>query len=114
MIRKRIIPVLLIKDKKLIHRSNFDQKTDVYVGDPINAINIFNQYQVDEMVFIDVSKKDTGQKIDFDLLKILTSEAFFPITYGGGINNLNDAKKIINIGFEKIIINSILFDNNYF
>ena len=57
MIRKRIIPVLLIKDKKLIHRSNFDQKTDVYVGDPINAINIFNQYQVDEMVFIDVSKK---------------------------------------------------------
>jgi imidazole glycerol-phosphate synthase subunit HisF len=111
MIRKRIIPVLLIKDKKLIHRSNFDQKTDVYVGDPINAINIFNQYQVDEMVFIDVSKKDAGQKIDFDLLKILTSEAFFPITYGGGINNLNDAKKIINIGFEKIIINSILFDN---
>ena len=57
MIRKRIIPVLLINDQKLIHRSNFDKNTDIYVGDPINAINIFNQYQVDEMVFIDVSKK---------------------------------------------------------
>ena len=99
MIRKRIIPVLLINDQKLIHRSNFDKNTDIYVGDPINAINIFNQYQVDEMVFIDVSKKNKYDKIDFDLLEVLTSEAFFPTTYGGGIKNLHDAKKIINIGF---------------
>jgi imidazole glycerol-phosphate synthase subunit HisF len=114
MIRKRIIPVLLINDQKLIHRSNFDKNTDIYVGDPINAINIFNQYQVDEMVFIDVSKKNKYDKIDFDLLEVLTSEAFFPTTYGGGIKNLHDAKKIINIGFEKIIVNSMLFDSPSF
>ena len=105
--RKRIIPVLLIKDSKLIHRINFNEKTDTYVGDPINAINIFNQYEVDEMVFIDLSFKN---KINFDLLEVLASEAFFPMSYGGGINNLEDAKKIINIGFEKIIINSMLLE----
>jgi cyclase len=109
MIRKRIIPVLLLKENKLIHRKNFNEETDIYVGDPINAINIFNQYQVDEMAFIDVTKKKDS--INFNLLEKIAGEAFFPMTYGGYIKNIEDAKKIINIGFEKIIINSVIFEN---
>ena len=109
MIKKRIITVLLLKNKKLIHRINFDETTDTYVGDPINAINIFNQYQIDEMAFIDISKKNS--EIDYELLKEITSEAFFPISYGGNIHSLESAKKVINIGFEKIILNSVLLKN---
>lgn len=111
MLLKRIIPSLILKNKKLIHRCNFNSATDIYVGDPINVINIFNKYQIDEMILIDVSINDTNNKINFDFLKTLSGESFFPLAYGGGINNLADAKKIISCGYEKIVVNSILHDN---
>ena len=72
MLLKRIIPTL-IKNDELIHRSNFDKSTDRYVGDPINTINIFNQFQVDEIILLN----NCGiKKINFDLLKDIAGEAF--------------------------------------
>jgi cyclase len=110
MLLKRIIPTLLINNNKLIHRSSFDQTTDIYVGDPINTINIFNHYEVDEMMIVDVSNKD-DQSFDYDFLKALSGEAFFPLSYSGGIKNPDNAKKIISSGFEKIVVNSLLINN---
>lgn len=114
MLLKRIIPTLIIKNDELIHRSNFDKSTDRYVGDPINTINIFNQFQVDEIILLNIENSRYKEKINFDLLKDIAGEAFFPLTYGGGINNYEDAEKIISLGFEKIAINNAFFENKNF
>lgn len=111
MIRKRIAPCLILNDEKLIHRKSFDYKTDRYIGDPINAVNIFNDYTVDEMFIIDITASAVKRQINFDLLKDIAGEAFFPLAYGGGIKTANDAEKIISIGYEKIIINSEIIKN---
>jgi imidazole glycerol-phosphate synthase subunit HisF len=111
MISKRIAPCLILNDEKLIHRKSFDHKTDRYIGDPINAVNIFNDYTVDEMFIIDITATAVKRQINFDLLKDIAGEAFFPLAYGGGIKTANDAEKIISIGYEKIIINSEIIKN---
>lgn len=110
MISKRIIPSLIIKNDELIHRSNFDETTERYVGDPINAINIFNNYLTDEIIITDI-QASINNKINYNLLKDLSSEAFTPLSYGGGIKNVKQAEKIINLGYEKIILNSACFEN---
>ena len=111
MISKRIAPCLILNDDKLIHRKGFDDKTDRYIGDPINAVNIFNDYTVDEMFIIDITATAVKRQINYDLLKDIAGEAFFPLAYGGGIKTANDAEKIISIGYEKIIINSEIIKN---
>jgi cyclase len=109
MLSKRVIPVLLINNKKLIHRINYNKKNEIYLGDPLNAIKVFNEFKVHELILLDVSASENN-RIDFDFLRDLSTEAFFPIAYGGGLNNLHDVKKITNLGFDKIIINR----NNFF
>jgi cyclase len=110
MLQKRIIPCLILHDEKCIHIKNFDENSKRYVGDPINIINIFNDYEVDELVILD-KYASIQKKINFEFLELLSQEAFFPLSYGGGINNKDDAKKLINIGFEKIIINNYFLKN---
>jgi len=110
MISKRIIPSLIIKDGELIHRSNFNEKTERYVGDPINAINVFNNYFTDEIIVLDIGAS-INNTIDFELLKDLSGEAFTPLSYGGGIKSIDQAEKIINLGYEKIILNTACFEN---
>jgi cyclase len=105
MYRPRLIPLLLIENENLIKTINF--QNPIYLGDPINALKIFNEKEVDEVCIIDKSATVNG--INFKLLEDLANEAFMPLSYGGGITNLSDAKKIINIGFEKIIINKFSF-----
>ena len=100
-----------MKNDELIHRSNFNKSTDRYVGDPINTINIFNQFQVDEIILLNIENSRYKKKINFDFLKDIAGEAFFPLTYGGGINNYEDAEKIISLGFEKIAINNACFED---
>ena len=114
MLLKRIIPTLIMKNDELIHRSKFDKSTDRYVGDPINTINIFNQFQVDEIILLNIENSRYKKKINFNLLKDIAGEAFFPLTYGGGINNYEDAEKIISLGFEKIAINNAFLENKNF
>ena len=106
MLTKRIAPCLILDNEKLIHRSRFDDSTDRYIGDPINAVNIFNDYTVDEMFIIDITASKTNRNINYDLLKDIAGEAFFPLSYGGGIKDADDTVKIIEIGYEKIILNS--------
>jgi cyclase len=81
---KRLIPVLLLNNEELIHRKKYESSSDKYVGDPINTINVFNQYEVDELTILDISTRKNNNEICFDLLSEISGEAFFPLSYGGG------------------------------
>ena len=107
MFNKRIIPTLLINEYGDLIKGTTFRKHD-YVGDPINAVKIFNEKEVDEIIILDISATN-NKKINFKLLEEIASEAFMPIAYGGGINQLDDAKKLLYLGFEKIILNSVNF-----
>lgn len=110
MLNNRLIPSLLLNDDDLIHRQKFEKDSDRYVGDPINTINVFNDFEVDEISIIDVSATNK-RKINFQLLEEISGEAFFPLSYGGGIKKIEDAQTIIKLGFEKIILNSLILDD---
>lgn len=109
MLRSRYIPVLLIDDGELTKTRQFED--GIYVGDPINAIRIFNEKQVDELGLFDISVTKNGTQIDFDLLKDIAVNANMPLTYGGGIKSVADASKIISLGFEKISISSAFLNS---
>jgi cyclase len=109
MLQTRIIPCLLLKDNSLVKTVNF--KKPAYIGDPVNTARIFNELEVDELVLLDISATNNNRKPDFKILAELANECFMPLAYGGGINNFDDAKKIFEIGIEKIIINSVAFTN---
>ncbi len=109
MLRLRVIPALLIKDDGLVKTIKFSKPR--YVGDPINAIKIFNDKEVDEVVILDISATNRYNGINFDLLKRIAKEAFMPLGYGGGIKDVETAKKIFNIGYEKIVLDSAALSN---
>lgn len=106
MLRTRVIPILLLKDSGLVKTVRF--KNPKYIGDPINAVRIFNDKEVDELVFLDISATPNKRKPNFNLIKDIAGEAFMPFAYGGGITELRDIEKLFNIGVEKIILNSIV------
>lgn len=107
MIRPRLIPLLLLENENLIKTISF--KNPTYLGDPINALKIFNEKEVDELCILDKSARING--INFNLLENLANEAFMPLSYGGGVKTIEDAKRIIKIGFEKIILNEITYES---
>ena len=107
MLQTRVIPCLLLKDDSLVKTVNF--KKPAYIGDPVNTARIFNELEVDELVLLDISATNNNRKPDFKILAELANECFMPLAYGGGINNFEDAKKIFQIGIEKVVINSIAF-----
>lgn len=100
----RVIPTLLIQNKGLIKTQNF--KNPVYLGDPINAVKIFNEKEVDELVLMDIGVTASKDEPKYDWIKDIVSESFMPIGYGGGISNINHAKRLFDLGIEKVIINS--------
>jgi len=102
----RIIPVLSIIDNKLVNTCQF--KRPHYIGDPINAIKIFNDKEVDEIIITDIRASKDNKKPNFQLIKEMASECFIPLAYGGGINSYDDASKIFNAGIEKVILNTAL------
>ncbi len=81
-----------------------------YVGDPINAIRIFNEKYVDELIFLDISAARTGAEPDYDLIARIAGECFMPLCYGGGIRTLEQARRIVACGVEKISVNSMAID----
>jgi len=109
MLSARVIPCLLIKNQGIVKTRKF--KDPVYVGDPINAVKIFNEKEVDELLLIDIEATIKGKQPQFDLLERISKEAFMPMCYGGGIHSLDDAKKILSSGFEKISLNSSTIQN---
>ena len=106
--RPRIIPCLLIDRGKLVKTVRF--KNPRYLGDPVNAIKIFNEKEVDELCILDITK-NSSKKIDFELLKNMSTESFMPLSYGGGIRTLDEAEEIFHIGFEKVTLNTSLVEN---
>ena len=107
IINKRIIPTLLISNGKLVKTVNFGNK--IYVGDPINAIKIFNDKEVDELILIDIDASKTKSQINYKLVEDCASECFMPLCYGGGIKNIDDATHLFSLGIEKICIQSSYF-----
>lgn len=108
MFEKRIIPVLTVMNEDLVKTQQF--KNPSYLGDPLNIIRIFNEKEVDELILLDIGKTRNAP-INYDLLSDLSEECNMPLTYGGRIQNFEDAKKILQLGFEKILIRSA-FESN--
>ena len=93
MLRTRVIPTLLLRDEALVKTIKF--KKYRYIGDPANTVRIFNELEVDELVFLDILASKKKQAIKFNTLQDISNEAFMPIAYGGGIRNFDDAKRIL-------------------
>jgi imidazole glycerol-phosphate synthase subunit HisF len=106
---KRIMPCLLIKEKRLVKTVNF--KTPNYIGDPINAVKIYNDKEVDELVVLDVHATRSNSKIDFNLIQDIAQECFMPLAYGGGVKTIDDFKNLYKFGVEKVIVNTLLIDD---
>lgn len=104
MLRSRIIPCLLLHDGGLVKTRQF--KDAKYVGDPLNAVKIFNEKEVDELMLIDIDATAQGRPPDFPLLKGLAVESRMPLCYGGGITSAQQAAQIIASGFEKVSISA--------
>ena len=108
---KRIIPALTILDNDLVKTKFFDQSNTTYIGDILNAVKIFNDYQAEEIIIYDIGS--TINKVDpnYELIKKISGISRMPICYGGGIKSLSQAKKILSYGIEKISISSLYFEN---
>src|SRR3546814_14137703 len=102
MLIPRIIPCLLIEDGAMVKTRRFARRT--YLGDPVNVINLFNRFEVDEIVLLDISATGRGSGPDFALLESLAEECWVPLTYGGGIRSVADVERIIRAGVEKVVI----------
>jgi cyclase len=109
MFRPRIIPVLLLKDQALVKSIAF--KDYRYIGDPINAVKIFNDLKADELVFLDILATIEKKLVSLELIKNIGEEANMPFAVGGGIRSIDSIRKIIAAGAEKVIINSYAAEN---
>lgn len=109
MLRARVIPCLLLRNAGLVKTVRFaDAK---YVGDPINAVKIFNEKEVDELVVFDIEASKRGAEPNYDLLADIASECFMPVCYGGGVNSVDQALRIVQLGIEKIAVNAAAISN---
>ena len=109
MLKNRIIPCLLIENNKLVKTEKF--KNAKYVGDYLNAIKIFNEKEVDELIVLDIAASKNKQDPNFKIIEKFSSECFMPVAYGGGISSLEHAKKIFKLGIEKICVQTAALDN---
>lgn len=100
----RVIPTLLLRRGGLVKGVRFENHS--YVGDPVNAVRIFNEKEVDELVFLDISATSEGRGPDFALIGDIASQAFMPLAYGGGLSTLQDVERLYKIGIEKAILNT--------
>ena len=107
--RYRIIPTLLLKNEGFVKSKNF--KAYKHLGDPENIVRIFNELEVDELSILDISAYRNHRGINFNLISKIAAECFMPLSYGGGINNICQADQLFEIGLEKIILNSVTYDN---
>ena len=108
MLRPRIIPCLLVKGSGLVKTVAFGDPR--YVGDPINAVRIFNEKEVDELIVLDIDATATGREPPYALIRHLAIECRMPLCYGGGVKNADQFKKIISYGVEKVAISSSFLD----
>jgi len=108
MLRPRIIPCLLVSNKGLVKTVKFGAPK--YVGDPINAVRIFNEKEVDELIVLDIDATTTGSEPDFRMIQNLAAECRMPLCYGGGIKTVEQAKIIIGLGVEKVALSAAMIN----
>ena len=104
MLKTRVIPCLLLRGAGLVKTTAF--KNPKYVGDPINAIRIFNEKEVDELVLLDITASAEGRGPAYGVIEEVASECFMPLAYGGGIRSVEEARRILKLGVEKVIFNT--------
>lgn len=109
MLYPRIIPCLLVHKKGLVKTTKF--KEPKYVGDPINAVKIFNEKEVDELIVVDIDASREGREPDYKMIENLATECRMPLCYGGGIKTIEQAQKIFSLGVEKIAVSSAAIEN---
>lgn len=109
MLRHRVIPSLLLRNEGLVKTIQFGKSS--YVGDPINAVKIFNEKEVDELIILDIDATREGRPPNFALAEELASECFMPLCWGGGIRSVEDARTLFSLGVEKVAIRSAAVDN---
>lgn len=112
MIRARVIACLLLRGHGLVKTRKF--KDPVYVGDPVNAVRIFSEKEADELVILDIDASREGREPNYELIAEIAGECFMPVAYGGGIQTLAQARKLIRCGVEKVVINSASIESSYF
>jgi len=108
MLRSRIIPCLLIRNNGLVKTVNF--KDEKYVGDPVNAVRIFNEKEVDELVVLDIDASVQRREPDFKMIGNLAAECRMPLCYGGGVTSAQQARHIMSLGVEKVALSSAIIE----
>jgi cyclase len=110
MLQKRIIPCLLMNENGgLVKTVKF--KNPQYIGDPLNAVKIYNERQVDELIILDITASKINSSPKFKTIEKIASECFIPLSYGGGIRTIEDMKCLFSLGVEKVVLNSIAIDS---
>ena len=109
MLRSRVIPCLLLHNKGLVKTVRFTDPK--YLGDPINAVKIFNEKEVDELIVLDIDASVNGVEPDYSLIEKLALECRMPLCYGGGVSSVEQARKIVGLGVEKVALSSAAIEN---
>lgn len=109
MLRVRVIPTLLLSGGGLVKTLGFDQPK--YVGDPINAVKIFNEKEVDEIIVLDIDASKRGAAPNYELLAQIATECFMPVCYGGGVTSVDQARRLVQLGIEKVAVNASAISN---
>jgi len=110
MLKHRIIPCLLLQNGGLVKTQKFANPK--YIGDPINAIRIFNEKEVDELIVLDISASKDGKEPDYALIEEFAGECFMPLAYGGGIRTIEQARRLFALGVEKICLQTAVHEDN--
>jgi imidazole glycerol-phosphate synthase subunit HisF len=109
MFRPRIIPVLTLKGNGLVKTLRFQKRRARYIGDPINAVRLFNDFEADELIFLDITASEENRCIMPELVKKIGEEAYMPFAVGGGISNISQIHQLISAGAEKVILNTACY-----
>src|SRR5690606_4362635 len=109
MLTSRVIPCLLLRGRGLYKTVRFSNPK--YVGDPVNAVKIFNEKEVDEILLLDITATPEGREPNYELIGDIASECFMPLTYGGGVSSIEQVRKLHRVGIEKVCLNTAAFQD---
>lgn len=109
MLKKRVMPCLLLKGESLVKTEQFGKYN--YIGDPINAVKIFNDCEVDEIILLDIDASIEDKEPNYDLIRKIVNESFVPMAYGGGVKTVGQMEKLFQIGIEKVSLNTLIFED---
>jgi cyclase len=109
VLKHRVIPALLLQNDGLVKTQRF--RSPKYIGDPLNAVRIFNEKEVDELLVLDINASKSGAPPNFGLIEQLAGECFMPLCYGGGIRSLDDASRVFALGIEKVCLQTAVLND---